>query len=111
MIGIDIIYMFTLSKRFKANLIRHPLRSDFGHDKSICIKPYAKHPRGQRPHLFYCGDGVSDLSAARETDLLFAKEGMDLITYCQKEKIPYTEFRDFKLVLSKSKITIVSMNA
>lgn len=25
--------------------------------------------------MFYAGDGVSDLSAARETDLLFAKEG------------------------------------
>lgn len=70
--------------------------SDFGHDKSICIKPYAKRPCGQRPHLFYCGDGVSDLSAAKETDLLFAKEGMDLILYCQKEKIPYTEFKDFR---------------
>ena len=25
--------------------------------------------------MFYAGDGVSDLSAARECDLLFAKEG------------------------------------
>jgi 2-hydroxy-3-keto-5-methylthiopentenyl-1-phosphate phosphatase len=25
--------------------------------------------------MFYAGDGVSDLSAARETDLLFAKKG------------------------------------
>ena len=25
--------------------------------------------------LFYAGDGVSDLSAAKETDLLFAKAG------------------------------------
>jgi 2-hydroxy-3-keto-5-methylthiopentenyl-1-phosphate phosphatase len=25
--------------------------------------------------MFYAGDGVSDLSAAKETDLLFAKKG------------------------------------
>lgn len=25
--------------------------------------------------MFYAGDGVSDLSAAKETDLLFAKAG------------------------------------
>jgi len=32
-------------------------------------------PDSERPTLFYAGDGVSDLSAARETDLLFAKKG------------------------------------
>ena len=50
-------------------------RSGYGHDKSITIRPYANLPDGQRPTLFYAGDGVSDLSAASETDLLFAKEG------------------------------------
>lgn len=54
--------------------------SDFGHDKSLTIRPYADHiaklPKNDRPTLLYAGDGVSDLSAARETDLLFAKKGM-----------------------------------
>lgn len=53
--------------------------SDFGHDKSLAIRPYADHiaklPENDRPTLLYAGDGVSDLSAARETDLLFAKKG------------------------------------
>jgi 2,3-diketo-5-methylthio-1-phosphopentane phosphatase len=53
--------------------------SHFGHDKSLDIKPYKqareKLPREKWPTFFYCGDGVSDLSAARETDLLFAKAG------------------------------------
>lgn len=53
--------------------------SGFGHDKSLTIRPYAKHfadrPDEPRPTMLYAGDGVSDLSAARETDLLFAKEG------------------------------------
>ena len=53
--------------------------SGFGHDKSLTIRPYAehfeKHPSEPRPTMLYAGDGVSDLSAARETDLLFAKKG------------------------------------
>lgn len=55
------------------------LDSHFGHDKSLTIRPYseaiAKMPENDRPTLFYAGDGVSDLSAAKETDLLFAKKG------------------------------------
>lgn len=51
------------------------LSSHFGHDKSLEIKPYAALPDGERPILLYAGDGVSDLSAAAETNLLFAKEG------------------------------------
>ena len=53
--------------------------SRFGHDKSLAIRPYAKdfagRPDGQKPTMLFAGDGVSDLSAARETDLLFAKKG------------------------------------
>ena len=53
--------------------------SDFGHDKSLAIRPYVQYfearPDEARPTLLYAGDGVSDLSAARETDLLFAKKG------------------------------------
>lgn len=67
--------------------------SSFGHDKSRSLRPYAE--LTDRPTLFYCGDGVSDLSAAKETDLLFAKSGKDLITYCQREQIPYTVFNSF----------------
>lgn len=44
-----------------------------GHDKSIEIRKYSSLPN--RPTMFYAGDGVSDLSAAKETDLLFAKAG------------------------------------
>ena len=49
--------------------------SSFGHDKSLEIRPYANLPSDERPILLYAGDGVSDLSAAKETDLLFAKAG------------------------------------
>jgi 2-hydroxy-3-keto-5-methylthiopentenyl-1-phosphate phosphatase len=54
-----------------------------GHDKSIEIRKYSSLPN--RPTMFYAGDGVSDLSAAKETDLLFAKADMgayNAITSC-----------------------------
>lgn len=81
--------------------------SDFGHDKSLAIRPYAKHfeayPNEPRPTMLYAGDGVSDLSAARETDLLFAKKGYDLVTYCQREGVPYTEFENWSSILATRK--------
>ncbi|KAI0802138.1 HAD-like domain-containing protein [Xylaria sp. FL0064] len=73
--------------------IQYHDESSFGHDKSLEIRPYAA--LADRPIMFYAGDGVSDLSAAKETDLLFAKEGRDLVTYCEKENVPFTVFRDF----------------
>ncbi len=98
--------------------------SGFGHDKSLTIRPYAKHfeerPNEPRPTLFYAGDGVSDLSAARETDLLFAKKGhgrhrkplsvseadisiVDLITYCEREGVPFTVFENWQSILATTK--------
>lgn len=80
--------------------------SGFGHDKSNSIREYlAAHgyTKDNMPRLFYCGDGVSDLSAAKETDLLFAKHGKDLITFCLREGIPYTEFNDFADIFRKVK--------
>jgi 2,3-diketo-5-methylthio-1-phosphopentane phosphatase len=81
--------------------------SGFGHDKSLTIRPYAeaiaKMPDEKRPTLLYAGDGVSDLSAARETDLLFAKEGKDLVTYCERAGIPFTTFKDWRTILAETK--------
>lgn len=82
--------------------------SGFGHDKSLTIRPYAEaiaeiDKTGQRPTLLYAGDGVSDLSAARETDLLFAKKGHDLVTFCEREGLPFTLFEDWSQILEKTK--------
>jgi len=82
--------------------------SGFGHDKSLTIRPYveaiAEFPPGKpKPTLLYAGDGVSDLSAARETNLLFAKAGHDLITYCEREDIPFTVFQDWSSILEMTK--------
>lgn len=74
--------------------------SSYGHDKSLQIQPYANLPDGERPILFYAGDGVSDLSAARETDLLFAKEGrgMHEDSYLVLEPMLTVEFRSGHLL-------------
>ncbi|MCJ1453136.1 hypothetical protein MMC28_003481 [Mycoblastus sanguinarius] len=81
--------------------------SSFGHDKSLTIRPYAKHfearPNEPRPTLFYAGDGVSDLSAARETDLLFAKKDHDLVVYCEREGVPFTVFENWESILETTK--------
>jgi 2-hydroxy-3-keto-5-methylthiopentenyl-1-phosphate phosphatase len=61
--------------------------SPHGHDKSLEIRPYANLPEGQRPVLMYAGDGLSDLSAAKETDLLFAKKGCGM--WCFQSKLFY----------------------
>lgn len=89
--------------------------SDFGHDKSLTIRPYAE--LKDRPTLFYAGDGVSDVSAAKEADLLFAKAGEDLITYCKNAKVPFREFHSFKDIhkaiqdLVEGKTTVAKLKA
>jgi 2-hydroxy-3-keto-5-methylthiopentenyl-1-phosphate phosphatase len=86
---------------------RHP-ESGFGHDKSQSILPYRS--IDPTPTLFFAGDGVSDLSAARHADLLFTKVGpsgsSDLKRYCEKEDIPHVVVRDFNKILDSVKLVV-----
>ncbi|KAG6844499.1 hypothetical protein H0H87_006385 [Tephrocybe sp. NHM501043] len=79
---------------------RHP-SSGFGHDKSQAILPYRDLPNP--PTLFFFGDGVSDISAAKHADLLFVKvkgDGEnDLSSYCTREGIKHVLFSDFSKAL------------
>ncbi|KAG0679943.1 hypothetical protein C6P40_004984 [Pichia californica] len=80
--------------------------SDFGHDKNQSILHAVNKYYGsstERGTLFYCGDGVSDVSAARSCDLLFAKSGHDLVDICIRDKINYLEFNSFHDILSEIK--------
>ncbi|RXW21851.1 hypothetical protein EST38_g3996 [Candolleomyces aberdarensis] len=71
--------------------------SGFGHDKSQAILPYRRLEKP--PTIFFLGDGVSDISAARWADVLFAKQKPngenDLATYCTREGIKHLEISDF----------------
>lgn len=68
--------------------IRYHDDSIHGHDKSIEIRKYSSLP--DRPTLLYAGDGVSDLSAAKETDLLFAKADKGECSLDSRFLIPVT---------------------
>ncbi|ORY49848.1 HAD-like protein [Rhizoclosmatium globosum] len=67
--------------------------SPFGHDKGAPIRKLKEQYKAQglsdaeRPTILFIGDGVSDMSAARDADFVFAKKGKDLETYCKREGI------------------------
>jgi len=75
--------------------------SGYGHDKSRAILPYRELPNP--PTLFFFGDGVSDMSAAKHADVLFVKQKddgeNDLATYCTKLGIRHILFTDFSKAL------------
>jgi hypothetical protein len=50
---------------------------------------------GTIPLIVFIGDGVSDLPAAREADVLFARRGLRLEEYCVEHKIAYIPFDTF----------------
>lgn len=43
--------------------------------------------------VVFIGDGITDICAAQEADILFAKD--ELEDYCLKEQIPYIKYNDF----------------
>lgn len=57
----------------------------------------------------FLGDGLVDLEAAREADILFATDY--LAELCDKNNIPYKEFKDFTKLLKMLKENYVSIPA
>lgn len=57
----------------------------------------------------FLGDGLVDLEAAREADILFATDY--LAELCDKNNIPYKEFKDFTKLLKMLKDNYVSIPA
>lgn len=71
-----------------------------GHDKQISMtKARAREQlaceNGTIPLIVFIGDGVSDLPAAREADVLFARKGLKLEEYCVEHNIPYHAYETF----------------
>ncbi|KAK3672681.1 hypothetical protein LTR78_007493 [Recurvomyces mirabilis] len=75
-------------------------QNELGHDKALSINEYKDQAKlesedGTIPMIIFIGDGVSDLPAAREADVLFARRGLALEEYCQKNQIKYTPYDTF----------------
>lgn len=73
---------------------------DLGHDKAKSINDFKDTARlqsddGTVPLIVFIGDGVSDLPAAREADVLFARRGLRLEEYCREHDLPYIPFDTF----------------
>ncbi|KAI8976971.1 HAD-like domain-containing protein [Pilobolus umbonatus] len=68
--------------------------SDYGHDKSKALLD-ARAVAPKDSIFVFCGDGVSDISAARHADILFARKDCDLEFYCVREHIPFIPFTSF----------------
>ena len=71
-----------------------------GHDKAKSINDYKSTARlesddGTIPLIVFIGDGVSDLPAAREADVLFARRGLRLEEYCIENNLAYIPFDTF----------------
>ncbi|NQW23313.1 MAG: MtnX-like HAD-IB family phosphatase [SAR202 cluster bacterium] len=71
----------------------NPGKEDLGNSKGFVVKSFQE--RGC--HVFFAGDGHSDLEAARVADVTFAHKG--LATFCDEENIPYRPFEDFGAML------------
>ena len=74
--------------------------TELGHDKALSVnKARAEAAEtcgdGEIPLIIFIGDGVSDLTAAREADVLFCRKGLKLEEYCLENKIPYIPFETF----------------
>lgn len=74
--------------------------TELGHDKALSIQTAREDQKlksedGTIPMIVFIGDGVSDLPAAREADLLFARRGLRLEQYCIEHGIEYTPFDTF----------------
>ncbi|KAM0701528.1 hypothetical protein Q7P35_009779 [Cladosporium inversicolor] len=76
--------------------------TELGHDKALSINEYKDSAKiesedGTIPMVIFVGDGVSDLAAASEADVLFARRGLALEAHCIEHNIkfyPYDTFAD-----------------
>lgn len=74
--------------------------TELGHDKALSITEAREEAElacedGTIPLIVFIGDGVSDLPAARQADILFARRGLRLEEYCIENKISYIPFDTF----------------
>ncbi|KAI0471219.1 2,3-diketo-5-methylthio-1-phosphopentane phosphatase [Xylaria cf. heliscus] len=74
--------------------------NELGHDKALSVQEARSQAEmtcedGTIPLIVFIGDGVSDLPAAREADVLFARRGLRLEEYCIENNIAHIPFDTF----------------
>ncbi|KAI8081316.1 HAD-like domain-containing protein [Halteromyces radiatus] len=72
--------------------------SPYGNDKSKALQQARENSSSDTIFIF-CGDGISDISAAKHADVLFARKGRDLEIHCHRESIPFIPFDSFDDIL------------
>ncbi|KAF3008184.1 hypothetical protein E8E14_007513 [Neopestalotiopsis sp. 37M] len=80
--------------------------TELGHDKALSVNEARAQAEltcedGSIPLIVFIGDGVSDLPAAREADVLFARRGLRLEEYCVEHSIKYIPFDTFADIQKK----------
>lgn len=68
--------------------------SELGHDKGKTIQEVKDTDKDLK--IIFIGDGISDISASKHADYLFAKRGLSLQSWCEQEKIPYYPYDTFE---------------
>ena len=71
----------------------YPGREAQGNSKAFVVEGFQR----QGYYVVYAGDGVSDLEASRQADLVFAHR--TLARFCDDEGISYQPFQDFRSIL------------
>ena len=84
------------------------LDTEPGHDKAQSTNDYREHAKlesddGTIPMIIIIGNGVSDLSAVREADVLLARCGLRLEEYCRTSPSPTFSARPSRLRRSMRK--------
>ncbi len=81
--GIDLTFpdrVDETARDFKEDLVKQHIRQGF--------------------QIFYVGDGLSDLNAARRAHVSFVIKGSKLAELCQREQLPHREITDFHEVIT-----------
>ncbi len=117
--GLDVYIKYLLEKEGlgdldflanKAELVDNTIKITFEHTNKECkscgickgeiIREFRENQ--DKPYqIVFIGDGYSDVCAAKEADILFAKK--DLKEYCMKEDISFISYSNFNNVLTELK--------
>jgi 2,3-diketo-5-methylthio-1-phosphopentane phosphatase len=69
--------------------------SELGHDKAKSVIEFRESVIGVQPLIVFIGDGVSDLAAASQADVIFARRGLKFEDYLIEHRIPYIPYDSF----------------